>query len=204
MAGNVAFQTPERAALSEERRRMVRTRRFLQAALVHAPADPATRRAFLSACVEHLRIAVLRMIAQDLSLADQLRLVLPADHAEDHAYLDEVANRLARRKVELDAFLAAAGELSEDEAGLAAFADAVTLFFNAPSQQRSRPTHSMPPLIEAYGQPDAWTVAQRAADVIGDELQAFQRVEAMAYPGLAALVAEAERQAPPRARRGAA
>lgn len=203
MAGNEAFQTPERAALSEERRRMVRTRRYLQAALVHPAADWPTRRAFIRTCIDQLRIAVGRMLAQDLSLAGQLRPVLPASHAEDHAYLDEMAERLALRGEELAALIAAAARLEDaDETGLPAFADAVALFFDAPSLKRSRPTHSLPPLLEAYGTPDAWVVAQRAADEIGSELDAFRRVEAEAYPGLAELVAEAERQAPARRKRG--
>lgn len=203
MAGNEAFQTPERAALSDERRRMVRTRRFLQAALVHPAADWATRKAFLRTCVDQLRIAVGRMIAQDLSLAEQLRPVLPASHADDLAYLDEMAERLTLRTQELAVLSAAADRLdTQDETGLAAFADAVALFFDAPSQKRSRPTHSLPPLLEAYGTPDAWAIAQREADAIGSELEAFRQVEAAAYPGLAELVAEAERQAPARGKRG--
>ncbi len=203
MAGNEAFQTPERAALSEERRRMVRTRRYLQAALAHPAADWVTREAFIYICIDQLRIAVNRMIAQDLSLADQLRPVLPASHVEDHAYLDEMGERLALRKQELSALIAAAEELAETgESGLAAFAEAVALFFDAPSQKRSRPTHSLPPLLEAYGTPDAWAIAQRDADTIGSELEAFRRVEAGAYPGLADLVAEAQRQAPARRKRG--
>jgi hypothetical protein len=199
MAGNEAFQTPERAALSVERRRMVRSRRFLQAALTHPAADWATRRAFILTCVEQLRIAVLRMIAQDLSLADQLRAVLPADLAADHAYLDEMHERLTLRSEELGEFVAASEQLGDGEAALEAFAAAVHRFFDdSPSQKRSRPAHSLPPLIETYGSPDAWAVAQHVADEIGSELEAFERVEATAYPGLGDLVAAAEQQAPAR------
>ncbi len=204
-AGKDAFQTPARAALGDERRRMVRTRRYMQAALAHPAEDPATHRAFLRACVAQMRIAVGRLIAQDSSLARQLRAVLPAEHAEDHAYLDELEQRLALRGEELAALIAAAGRLDDDDGGdaaLAAFAEAVALFFDPPSQQRSRPTHSLPPLIETYGSPDAWTIAQREADRVGSELEAFRKVEAMAYPGLAERVAEAEAQAPARRKRG--
>lgn len=203
MVGNAAFQTPERAALSDERRRMVRTRRYLQAALAHPAPDWTTRKAFLRTCIDQLRIAVGRMIAQDLSLAEQLRPVLPDSHAEDHAYLDELAERLALRKQELKALISAGDRLENaDETGLPSFADAVALFFDAPSQKRSRPTHSLPPLLETYGTPDAWAIAQRDADEIGSEQDAFERVEATAYAGLAGLVAEAERQAPARRKRG--
>lgn len=201
MADKDAFQTPARAALGEERRRLVRTRRFLQAAMAHPATDWRTRHAFVAACVDQLRIAVLRMITQDLSLAAQLRPVLPSHHVEDHAYLDEMAVRLALRGTELSELVAAAERLDKDgEAGLPAFAAAVAHFFDPPSQKRSRPTHSLPPLLEAYGTPDVWTIARKDADRHGSEHDAFLRLERLAYPGLDAIVAEAEQAAAPRLR----
>ncbi|MBL8628249.1 MAG: hypothetical protein JNM81_01380 [Rhodospirillaceae bacterium] len=193
---NAAFETAQREALREERRRLARSRRFLQAALTNpAPQWPDTV-AFFQACVGYLEVATKRLIAQDVSLARQLRAVLPASHVDDHAFLNELEDRLTERAGELQQLVDATAVMAKgDQGGLEKFRADVDYFFNAPSTKRSRPQHSMPPLIEAYGSPDVWTNAQADADACGSEFQAYQVIEQRMLPGLPEIVAAVEAQA---------
>lgn len=193
---NAAFETAQREALREERRRLARSRRYLQAALANPGPNWAAAAAFFQACVGYLDVATKRLIAQDVSLARQLRAVLPASHADDHAFLNELEDRLTERGAELQQLIEATAVMAKGGvSGLDQFRADVDYFFNAPSTKRSRPQHSMPPLIEAYGSPDVWANAQAAADACGSEFEAYQVIEQRMLPGLPEAVAAIEAQA---------
>lgn len=197
MTANADFQTAQRATIRDERRRLVRTRRYLQTVLGRPIENWATTLPFVQACVDFLEVSTKRLIAQDISLVRQLRPTLPKDRADDHAFLDELEERLTLRAQELADLVAAMAALARaGQDGLDAFKAAVDAYFAAPSTARSRPMHSLPPLIEAYGSPDCWANAQAAADACGSEYDAFQVIEGRMLPGVPEIVAELERAQP--------
>jgi len=193
------FQTADRAGIRDERRRLARTRRLLQAQLQRPAEDWPATLSFFEACVTFLEVSTNRLIAQDISLVVQLRPTLPRERTDDHAFLDELETRLTQRRQELADLVRATGTLARiGGAGIETFRAAVDLYFAAPATARSRPMHSLPPLIEAYGSPECWSNAQAAADACGSELEAYTVVEARTPPGLLDIVLEIERQEPSR------
>lgn len=206
MSTESQFQTADRATIREERKRLARTRRLLQTALDQPVGDWAATLAFFQACVGFLDVSTQRLIAQDISLVVQLRPTLPKERKDDHDFLDELEARLTLRKGELAQLGEATKALAQNgQAGLPAFKAAVAAYFTAPSTAVSRPMHSLPPLIEAFGSPKCFEVAQAAADACGSELEAYKVIEARMLPGLLDIVLALEREQPSgRPMRGAA
>ncbi|MBL8645132.1 MAG: hypothetical protein JNK21_14460 [Rhodospirillaceae bacterium] len=192
---NAAFETVQREALREERRRLARSRRYLQAALGQPSSDWAANVALFQACVNYLDVATKRLVASDISLARQLKKVLPPERKDDIAFTDELDARLTERLEELAGLVAATAKMARSgPEGLEAFRAAVDYFFNAPSTKRSRPSHSMPPLIEAYGNAAFWDNAQADAEACGSEIEAFKVIEQRKWPALDEIVAAMERE----------
>ncbi|MBL8630100.1 MAG: hypothetical protein JNM81_10755 [Rhodospirillaceae bacterium] len=189
----------QRTSIREERLRLVRTRRLLQAALTKPDHDCAEHwaedLAFYQACIGYLEIATKRLIAQDIALIENLRPLLPKDRIDDHGFLDELEEQLRARERQLAGLTLATNALSRRGVQeLHAFRDAVTQYFALPPAGRTRPMHSLPPLIERFGTAKTWTKAQAAAERCGSEIAAFRVVEARMLPGLDVMVAAAAAQ----------
>ncbi len=192
MGFNPPLHPVQRGNIREERMRLVRIRRILQAALNQPSFDWDEELAFYQACIGYLEIATKRLIAQDIALIEHLRPVLPKERVGDHQFLDELEDQLRKRERRLARLTLATNALSRRGAHeLDAFRNVVTQYFAVPPTGCTRPMHSLPPLIDRFGSSKTWAKAQAAAERCGSEILAFRVVEQRMRPGLDVLVAAA-------------